>query len=144
VIHKNSKSCQLFRFKSAANMNYIVIAAIALCAFSQTALAQNCPGQLLINGDFEEPNTMLVPTDYRDQYSNSRWGWYLKVPGKSNHEVTSSCRRSAACCSWPAQLALCASKAGTQHAKMVYHAPGLTGCRRKCEHLLLPQCHLLP
>ncbi|WIA21550.1 hypothetical protein OEZ85_000746 [Tetradesmus obliquus] len=64
-------------------MKKIVVAAIALCAFVQTALAQDCPGQLLINGDFEEPNTMLVPTDHKDQYANNRWGWYLsdKVPG---------------------------------------------------------------
>lgn len=85
---------------NVSKMKKIVVAAIALCAFVQTALAQDCPGQLLINGDFEEPNTMLVPTDHKDQYANNRWGWYLsdKVPGKLQCEVTSSCRRQAALC----------------------------------------------
>jgi hypothetical protein len=115
-------------------MKFIAIAAIALCAFAQAAVAQDCPGQLLINGDFEEPNTMLVPTDHRDQYANNKWGWYLKIPGELRCEVTSSCRRQAASCSWLAQSPLFTAQAGTQHARMVCHALGLTGCRKRCEH----------
>ncbi|KAF8069562.1 RANBP1C [Scenedesmus sp. PABB004] len=44
-------------------------------------LSESCPGNLIVNGDFEAPNTMLVPSEHRDKYSNSRWGWHRALPG---------------------------------------------------------------
>jgi hypothetical protein len=44
-------------------------------------LAEMCPGNLLVNGDFELPNTAATPTELPDVSSNSRWGWYKKIPG---------------------------------------------------------------
>lgn len=44
-------------------------------------LAEMCPGNLVVNGDFELPNTESTPTELPDPSSNSRWGWYKKIPG---------------------------------------------------------------
>lgn len=38
-------------------------------------LAKECPGNLLVNPGFEEPNTMEVATQLPDPTSNPRWGW---------------------------------------------------------------------
>ncbi|KIZ03157.1 hypothetical protein MNEG_4803 [Monoraphidium neglectum] len=42
-----------------------------------------CPGNLLINGGFELPNTEALPTEKYDPNKNSCWGWYYgkSVPG---------------------------------------------------------------
>lgn len=44
--------------------------------------AQECPGNLLINGGFEEPNTEQKWTQLPDPTSNSKWGWYEEIPGR--------------------------------------------------------------
>lgn len=44
-------------------------------------LGQDCPGNLLVNGGFEEPNTETTPTQIWEPTSNSKWGWYDKIPG---------------------------------------------------------------
>lgn len=44
--------------------------------------AQDCPGNLLVNGGFEEPNTETKWTQLPDPTSNSKWGWYEDIPGR--------------------------------------------------------------
>lgn len=67
-------------------LNHLVTAAVTLHTL-YVAFALDCPGQLLVNGGFEEPNTMLVRSDHIDQYSNKYWGWYLKIPGTQSVAV---------------------------------------------------------
>lgn len=44
--------------------------------------SQECPGNLLVNGGFEEPNTEQKWTQLPDPTSNSKWGWYEEIPGR--------------------------------------------------------------
>lgn len=50
---------------------------------SAATLAQMCPGNLLVNGGFEEPNTELIRSQRFDPNNNACWGWYFSdtVPG---------------------------------------------------------------
>ncbi|KAF8060103.1 hypothetical protein HT031_005042 [Scenedesmus sp. PABB004] len=74
---------------AAAAMQPLPAAAIALllaCTAQSAAaafkLAEACPGNLIINGDFEEPNTILQPSEVWDPSLNNRWGWYRnKIKG---------------------------------------------------------------
>eukprot|EP00877_Chromochloris_zofingiensis_P001415 jgi/Chrzof1/11274/Cz05g30070.t1 len=51
-----------------------------LCAAAQQFnLQQTCPGNLIGNGGFEEPNVRLVPGE-KDHW-DGHWGWYPSMPG---------------------------------------------------------------
>lgn len=54
----------------------------AQLASAYVDLGSECPGNLLQNGGFEEPNTEQVPTHMLQQSSNSKWGWYESIPGE--------------------------------------------------------------
>jgi hypothetical protein len=67
---------------------WLCVALLCVCieasfAQGQVNLQRECPGNLIVNGGFEQPNPQLVPTEKPDKSSNSRWGWYLSntVPG---------------------------------------------------------------
>ena len=39
-------------------------------------LAKTCPGNLIVNGDFETPDTTKAyPPKIMEKNTNSRWGW---------------------------------------------------------------------
>lgn len=64
--------------------NIAAVAVLLLCAQLASAyvdLSQECKGNLLINGGFEEPNTEQKATQLPDPTSNSKWGWYEEIPG---------------------------------------------------------------
>jgi len=50
-------------------------------ASAQVDLSKECPGNLLQNGGFEEPNTEQFKTQLQNPSSNPRWGWYESIPG---------------------------------------------------------------
>jgi hypothetical protein len=55
--------------------------ALQLASAAVVDLGQECPGNLLLNAGFEEPNTETTPTQIWEPTSNSKWGWYDKIPG---------------------------------------------------------------
>lgn len=59
-----------------------VLLASAQLASAYVDLGQECPGNLLTNGGFEEPNTEQVSTHLPQTSSNSKWAWYEKIPGE--------------------------------------------------------------
>jgi hypothetical protein len=64
--------------------NIAAVAVLLLSAQLASAyvdLSQECQGNLLINGGFEEPNTEQKATQLPDPTSNSKWGWYEEIPG---------------------------------------------------------------
>lgn len=64
---------------------YTTSAALLLLALQLVSaavdLGQECPGNLLANAGFEEPNTETTKTQIWEPTSNSKWGWYEKIPG---------------------------------------------------------------
>jgi hypothetical protein len=72
--------------KNSRKMRFIAAVAVLLLS-AQLAnafvdLGKECPGNLLQNGGFEEPNTEEFKTQLPDPTSNSKWGWYEKIPGQ--------------------------------------------------------------
>jgi hypothetical protein len=64
----------------------LLLLAVALCTAVAGAfeLSSSCPGNLLVNGGFETPNTEATPAEVRERYTNSKWGWYKSIPGELN------------------------------------------------------------
>lgn len=54
---------------------------LGLCSVAGVNLASDCPGNLIVNAGFEEPNTETNPSDLWEPNVNSKWGWYLQIPG---------------------------------------------------------------
>ena len=67
------------RFQHVASVAVLLLSAQLATAFVD--LSKECPGNLLQNGGFEEPNTEEFKTQLPDPTSNSKWGWYEKIPG---------------------------------------------------------------
>jgi hypothetical protein len=52
-------------------------------------LSSECAGNLLLNAGFEEPNTETTKTQIWEPTSNTKWGWYEKIPGEAAHTLLS-------------------------------------------------------
>lgn len=83
-------------YRAAAALAVLVCTAqAAAAAWDPTSseqgktLAEMCPGNLIVNGDFELPDTTKTPTELRDTYSNSKWGWYKRIPGNYSKQCMS-------------------------------------------------------
>eukprot|EP00878_Enallax_costatus_P005008 GHUV01005267.1.p1 GENE.GHUV01005267.1~~GHUV01005267.1.p1 ORF type:complete len:246 (+),score=37.75 GHUV01005267.1:194-931(+) len=49
--------------------------------FTGQTNAEMCPGNLMVNGGFESPNTIDTRNKVKNPTANSRWGWYKAIPG---------------------------------------------------------------
>ena len=49
--------------------------------FTSQTTAEMCAGNLMVNGGFEEPNTLDTRNKVPNPTANSRWGWYKAIPG---------------------------------------------------------------
>jgi hypothetical protein len=67
------------RFQHVASVAVVLLSAQLVNAFVD--LGKECPGNLLQNAGFEEPNTEEFKTQLPDPTSNSKWGWYESIPG---------------------------------------------------------------
>jgi hypothetical protein len=59
----------------------LLLALQLVSAAAVSDLSKDCPGNLLKNAGFEEPNTETTKTQIVEPTSNSKWGWYEKIPG---------------------------------------------------------------
>lgn len=59
----------------------LLLALQLVSAAEVSDLSKDCPGNLLKNAGFEEPNTETTKTQIWEPTSNSKWGWYEKIPG---------------------------------------------------------------
>lgn len=59
----------------------LLLALQLVSAAEVSDLGRDCPGNLLKNAGFEEPNTETTKTQIWEPTSNSKWGWYEKIPG---------------------------------------------------------------
>ncbi|GBF92214.1 hypothetical protein Rsub_05296 [Raphidocelis subcapitata] len=107
-----------------------VLAALVCAASFATAraatvdLAKECPGNLIKNGGFEEPNILDVEKYPKAPYNtyNSKWGWYISIPGWSWN-----CLRT----DWPQRVlemqrgAVATAPEGMQNLELLPNATGV-------------------
>lgn len=67
----------------------VLLLAVQLVS-SAVDLGSDCPGNLLSNAGFEEPNTETTKTEIWEPTSNSKWGWYAKIPGAPSNWLSRS------------------------------------------------------
>jgi hypothetical protein len=65
----------------------LLVGCLTSAAAAAVDLSSECAGNLLNNAGFEEPNTETSKTQIWEPTSNSKWGWYEKIPGELAHTL---------------------------------------------------------
>lgn len=123
----------------AAAAVLLLSAQLATAAFVD--LSKECPGNLLINGGFEEPNTEQRKNQHPDGASDNKWGWYEEIPGKLSsfcpHRSAPAAGAVAALCI-SAQTRVCKANAPplelTQRAQCSLRAQHIAVVSLLCTH----------
>lgn len=97
---------------------------------SGPSLAQTCPGNLLVNGDFEEPNTEVIRSERYDKNNNACWGWYTRKTLPGWYAIRDDGKRCVNV-DWPgkgdlevARAALATPVSGRQYGELLPNATG--------------------
>jgi hypothetical protein len=76
---------------AAVSAAALLLVLVGPACVSAVDLMAECPGNLLTNAGFEEPNTETTGADkLKEPNVNSKWGWYTKIPGKGS-QTTRAC-----------------------------------------------------
>ena len=79
-----TQQLQTFIMRGQIAAAALLLLSLQLASGLVVDLSNECPGNLLMNAGFEEPNTETNPTQLYDPSSNPKWGWYEKIPGMSS------------------------------------------------------------